>query len=104
MCQYDGSKYTAVADINAIGKVISQIKHGATMYGELWPNLSFKKSYIYMRGLLKDDLALDVTSDNIWDYQINNKEFLKQFNIPGTSYEIDGIGEINLYAGAHGKP
>lgn len=73
------------------------------MYGELWPNFSFRKSYIHMRGSLKGDFALEVTSDNVWDYSSDNLEFIKQFDVPGTSYEIDGIGEIYMYAGARGK-
>lgn len=95
--------YKTVGEINALGKVTGKIKFGATMYGELWPSFEFRKSYIYMRGAIKGDFALDVTSDNVWDYDSNNLDFLKTFNIPNTNYEIDGIGEIVLYAGARGK-
>lgn len=52
-----------------------------------------------MRGTVKGDFALDVTSDNVWNLESNNMEFAKEFVIPKTNYEIDGIGEIYLYAG-----
>jgi hypothetical protein len=98
-CTYGNTKYQAIGEINALGKVTGKVKFGATMYGELWPSFTFRKSYVYMRGSIKGDFALDVNSDNIWDYTSDNMEFAKQFNIPGTSYEIDGIGEIYLYTG-----
>jgi hypothetical protein len=73
------------------------------MYSELWPSFRFRQSYVYMRGVIKRDFAQQVTSDNIWDMTSDNIEFLKQFEIPKTSCEIDGIGQIYLYAGARGK-
>ncbi|KAF2741656.1 glycoside hydrolase family 18 protein [Sporormia fimetaria CBS 119925] len=98
-CTYGSNKYKAVGEINTLGKVTGKIKFGATMYGELWPNFSFRNSYVYMRGEMKGDFALDVTSDNVWDYTSDNMQFGQRFRLPKTNYAIDGIGEIYLYAG-----
>jgi hypothetical protein len=57
-CMSGITKYKAVGEINAVGKVTGKVKFRAAMYGELWPKFGFRQSYVYVRWVIKGDFAL----------------------------------------------